>query len=56
MTLIKYRDPESPDYIWFWTVDGHQVSPVFTDEDSAVVWGKEQTDPWDSWKSIKEFV
>ena len=56
MKLIQYRDPESPDYIYFWVVDGHQVSPTFNDDESAKIWASEQIDPWDNWKSNKDIA
>lgn len=40
--LVRYRDPESSSYLYFWTerregVDVH-VSPMFDDEQSAADW------------------
>jgi hypothetical protein len=43
ITLIKYRDPESPDYIYFW-VDSKdkQVSPAFSNENDAIIWSSNE--------------
>ena len=55
MNLVKYRDPESPDYIWFWINHSEEItSPVFTTEGDALEWLNEQIDPWDNWKPCKD--
>lgn len=56
MKLVSYRDSQMEDFIYFWVVDGHQVSPAFTDEESATIWAKEQVDAWDNWKPCKDIV
>lgn len=45
LKLIKYRDPESIGFLYFWTenqegIDVH-VSPMFNTEDDAKIWLKE---------------
>ena len=38
MNLVKYRDPEMKDYVWFYTIDDIVVSPYFNSEDESIVW------------------
>lgn len=45
LTLVRYRDPESSEYIYFWTEKQGKtyvhVSPMFDDFQSAHLWHKE---------------
>lgn len=59
LNLIQYRDPESPYHIYFWVnEDNAQVSPIFTNEGSALDWKALAVDrcPWDDWKPMKEIA
>lgn len=44
LVLVRYRDPESPDYFYFWTEKQGQTyvhaSPMFEDVEAAMVWHK----------------
>jgi hypothetical protein len=45
LKLVRYRDPESSEYLYFWTdnqdgVNVH-VSPMFDNQEDAEVWFKE---------------
>lgn len=45
LSLVRYRDPESPEYLYFWTEKQGEtyvhVSPMFDDFESADQWYKE---------------
>ena len=59
LKLIQYRDPESPYRIYFWVNDDNvQVSPIFTNEGSALDWKATLGNrcPWDNWKPSKEML
>lgn len=39
LKLVKYRDPESADYTFFWVNQKEvQVSPNFENENAAIMW------------------
>lgn len=56
MKLIEYRDQHMSDYIYFWVVDEHQVSPAFNSEQAACDWLDKQVDAWDNWKPSKDIA
>lgn len=40
MVLVKYRDEQDPDYIYFWARNSDRVilSPIWRSEEDAVTW------------------
>lgn len=45
LTLVKYKDPESYEYNWFWTEKQGKTyvhsSPMFSNPDDAMDWHKD---------------
>jgi hypothetical protein len=41
--LIKYRDIGMSTYTYFWTINGHVVSPYFDNETQAKEWKYEDS-------------
>lgn len=43
LTLVRYREDEDPNYIYFWVekYNGERVGDVFENEEDALFWFKE---------------
>lgn len=57
MKLIKYRDPEAADYIWFWVNSREEsCSPVFVSEEEAQKWMDERIKENYDWRPIRDIA
>lgn len=57
MKLIKYRDAQMENYIYFWVENDIQRSPYFNSEDEAHRWVSEcMNTVWDNWKATRDIA
>ena len=57
MKLIKYRDAQMENYIYFWVENDVQRSPNFISEEEAHRWVEDSLNTvWDNWKATRDIA